>query len=295
MKTYFIRHSSELDINQAMLDRMWEEQYAGIHYPHDRHGTFKEGDCTSLDPKDYDDRGRSSMNILQTIAQEGGYVYTTYRGIPGAKLGIVKPGSQVQLLRGEWGSKNGLQGREAILKVLKLDKVINLTAVASLPMSTVQPRQGTICEWRKVGKRVRNLIEGEVYADLDSLNPDLQEVMCMEFMRTSAAAELGLPVLQSTLAPIGRTMKDVDIYGLSTTGQRVIAQVTYHTLGTSAASGKLRKLDPYADNGTETIMFCQCDNPTKVDGHQVFPLDTVYRSYCMESAEGEMWLAATSE
>lgn len=92
MKTYFIRHSSELDIDQAMLKHMWDEQYAGIHYPHDRHGRLHEEDNASLNPEDYVSSGRSSLSILKNLGNEGGYVYSTYRGMPGAKLGVVRPG-----------------------------------------------------------------------------------------------------------------------------------------------------------------------------------------------------------
>ncbi|MBB3231139.1 hypothetical protein [Halomonas stenophila] len=101
-------------------------------------------------------------------------------------------------------------------------------------------------------------------------------------------------MLQSTLAPIGRTMPDVDIFGLSTTGQPVVAQVTYHTLEATAKNGKLGRLNAYARDGAKTIMFCRCDAPTKVDDHLVFPLGTVYRSFCEGRPEGKAWLAAVS-
>ncbi|SHE75522.1 hypothetical protein SAMN02745148_01054 [Modicisalibacter ilicicola DSM 19980] len=294
MKTYFIRHSSELDIDRVTLETMWKNQFAGIHYPHDKAGNFGEGDSISTDPRDYKGRGKSSLDILWTIARDGGYVCTTYRGIPGAKLGIVRPGSEVQLLRGTWGSKNGLKGREAVLKVLQLENVINLSAIASLPLTTVQPRQGTICQWRKVKKRVQAVLEGEPSKDVSNLTPDLQEVMCMEFMRTSAAAAAGLPKLQSTLAPIGRTMPDVDIYGISTTGQPIVAQVTYHTLDAATGAGKLSKLDAYAKDGASTILFCLCKEPTEAGGHLVFPLTKVFQEFCIDSVEGKAWLAAVS-
>ncbi|XKE45708.1 hypothetical protein LG302_00785 [Halomonas organivorans] len=294
MKTYFIRHSSELDVDQDTLDRMWNEQYAGIHYPHDSSGILREQDCSSTSPQDYAGRGKSSLEILLTIAREGGYVYTTYRDIPGAKLGIVLPGSEVQLFRGAWGNKNDFEGREALLKVLKLESVMNLSATECLPLSTVQPRKGTICQWRMIKNRVQAILEGASADGVINLSPELQEVMCMEFMRTQAAEESGLPILQTTLAPIGRTMPDVDIYGLSGNGQPVVAQVTYHSLEAAVAEGKLDKLDPYAKDGTKTIMFCMCDTPIEFGGHQIYPLDEVFRQFCCNSAEGKSWLSAVS-
>lgn len=294
MKTYFIRHSSELDVEQAMLDGMWEQQLVGIHYPQDRHGKLLGKDNASLDPVDYAKGVQGNIKRLNALTEEGGYVYSRYRGIPGAKLGVVHPGSQVQLLKGRWGKQNGLEGREAVIKAIRLDRVINLSATDSLPLSTVQPRQGTICQWHKINKRVKAILEGEASGGVGSLSPDLQEVMCMEFLRTSAAAEAGLPMLQSTLAPIGRTMPDVDIYGLSTTGWPVVAQVTYHTLERSISEGKLGKLDAYARDRAKTLMFCRCEHPTRIGDHLAYPLRDVYRAYCEETPEGKAWLAAVS-
>lgn len=294
MNTYFIRHSPALDVDAQTITRMWNEDYAGIHYPHWGQELRAE-DCTSLDPEDYSGTGRGSVERLTTIAREGGYLYVTYRGIPGAKLGYVEPGSHIELLRSKWGNRNGLSGREAVLKVLKLTKVINLTATQSLPLSTVQPRQGTICRWKKAGDRVLALVEGMSSTGLNTLSPDLQEVMCMEYLRQSSVATLGLPVLSSTLAPIGRTMKDVDIYGLAHDGKRVIAQVTYHHLHSGQAKSKLRSLDTYADDGAVTVMFCRCARATQADSHLVFPLEDVYQNFCIDSEQGRAWIVAVAE
>ena len=204
-------------------------------------------------------------------------------------MGYVSPGSSVELFSGLWGGKNNLQGREATLKTLQLnrDQVRNLTAEEAIFLTAVQPRQGTFCRWRKVGRRVIAFVTGAPAVGLDSLTPDLQEVMCMEYLRTEKARMRGLPVLRHTLMPVGRTMKDIDILGFSEAGRIISAQVTFKTL--SDGDSKLRKLDPYRSQGNETIYFCRCEEAHQINGHLVFPLKYVFDDFCIKNEGGQEW------
>lgn|SRR5690625_432208 len=285
--TYFIRHGSALDVDPYTLDRLWTEDWIAIHYPHDKSGDFSCGDSRSLTPSDYTGHARSALKRLHDLARDGGYIFATYRGKPGGKVGYVSPGSSVQLFRGSWGGKNRLQGREATLKALQLSQTRNLTAEEAIFLTAVQPRQGTFCRWRKVGQRVIALVTGAPASGLDSLTPDLQEVMCMEYLRTERARMRGLPVLRHTLMPVGRTMKDIDILGVSETGKIISAQVTFKTL--KVGDSKLRKLDPYLLQGNETIYFCRCEQTLRIEGHLVFPLKHVFDDFCLGSDAGEEW------
>ena len=284
--TYFIRHSSALDVDDATLDLLWNENWIAIHYPRDESGCFEE-DSRSMDPRDYAGSGKSALERLHDLAKNGGYVFATYRGKPGGKAGWVEPGSSVEFFYGTWGGMNDLQGRQAILKAVRLRRVRNLAAEEAISLTTVQPRQGTFCRWRKVRQRVASIVEGTSNAVLGSLTPDLQEVMCMEYMRTEKARERGLPVLRYTLMPVGRTMKDVDILGVSESGEVLSAQVTFEHLDRDGA--KLSKLDPYRSEGGKTIYFCQCEGIESVKGHLVFPLQWVFQDFCIEDIEGREW------
>ena len=287
LKTYFVRHSSKLDLDNYTLGLLWDGDYVGIHYPHDIHGTFSKHDAKSTDPKDYEGTAKSCMNKFQEIAKNGGYIFAVYKHQSGGKIGYVEPNSKVELLHGVWGSKNGNEGREAILKVLKLMSPKNLSAQESISLKSVQPRQGTTCQWRKVGSRVEALLNGKIDSVVGSLTPDLQEVMCMEFLRTEAAKKYALPILKYTLSPVGRTLKDLDILGMTDGSDFISAQVTYHALG--AADWKLKKLNNYATKDNFTIYFCKCKEPTNIDGHIIFPLDLVFKEFCLESKLGAKW------
>jgi len=58
--TYFIRHSSALDVDTDTLDRLWKEHRIAIHYPRDTKGDFSCGDSRSLIPSDYTGHARSA-------------------------------------------------------------------------------------------------------------------------------------------------------------------------------------------------------------------------------------------
>jgi len=285
--TYFIRHSSALDIDAETLETLWAEDKIAIHYPHDEHGTFANGDSRSINPKDYVSSAKSALQRLLNLAIDGGYVFATYRGRPGGKVGFVKPGSTVELFHGNWGNQNNLKNREAVLKGLRLTQVRNLTAGEAIFLTAVQPRQGTFCQWRKVGQRVVALVNHSAAVGLNSLTPDLQEVMCMEYLRTENARKRGLPILRHTLMPVGRTMKDIDILGVSENGKILSAQVTFKNLEPNGS--KLKKLDPYRSEGSITIYFCKCDHPLEIKGHLIFPLQKVFKDFCIDDAEGREW------
>lgn len=285
--TYFIRHSSALDVDASTLEDLWAADRIAIHFPRDESGTFVNGDSRSLNPADYGGHSKSVMQRFLGLARDGGYVFATYRGKQGGKVGYVTPGSSPELFPGFWGSKNNHKGREATLKSLPLSQVRNLRADEAISLVAVQPRQGTFCRWRKIGGIVIALTNGGLARELVSLTPNLQEIMCMEYLRTEDARRRGLPVLRQTLMPVGRTMKDIDIFGVSESGNVLFAQVTYKSLNDSGS--KLRKLDSYRSQGNETIFFCQCDQRTEINGHMIFGLQQVFDDFCINSEEGREW------
>ena len=287
MKTYFSRHSSDLDIDRNTFDQLWKDDYIAIHYPHDKHDSFKSGDATSLNPGDYEKTAKSSLRALVELAKNGGYVFAVYNHHHGGKIGFVSPNSKIELLNGKWGSRNGLEGRDAVLKAIKLETPKNLTADECISLKSVQPRQGTFVRWHKVGSRVKSLLNGKTERNVGSLTPDLQEVMCMEFLRTDLTKKYLLPKLAYTLSPVGRTMKDVDIIGSTEDKKLIYSQVTFHKL--ESGKWKLNKLDNYSGSNNHTVFFCKCDNPSKINNHHIFPIDLVFEEFCINSSQGQNW------
>ncbi len=56
MHTYFARHTTRLEIDQAMRDLLWNEQRVAIHYPEQYDGVLAADDNPSLNPDDYPGR-----------------------------------------------------------------------------------------------------------------------------------------------------------------------------------------------------------------------------------------------
>lgn len=109
----------------------------------------------------------------------------------------------------------------------------------------------------------------------------------MEFLRTERAKKYSLPILKYTLSPVGRTLKDLDIIGMTAENDLISAQVTYHSIGVSGR--KLEKLNAYSKNNDFTIYFCKCEKQSIIGGHIIFPLDTVFEEFCIKDKLGKKW------
>ncbi|MDE0470907.1 MAG: hypothetical protein OXH57_03110 [Ekhidna sp.] len=284
MKTFFCRHSSELDIDKETHNHLWENDFIAVHYPKSKNGN-EESDCDSIDPNDYAGPAKKAMNALHKISKDGGYVFSVYENQDNYKIGFVEPNTEIEIVKGKWGYKNDVQGRTALLKAIKFKKSIELNPLDALPLTCAQPRQGTICVWHKAGKKVQNLMDGiNKPKKLSDLTPDLQEVLCSEFLRTGL--DSSLPKLSSLLTPVGRTMKDVDIIGLAENGKRVIVQVTY----SFEPQEKISRLKKYTnENKTDLIIFCKTDNPRENEGVMIYSLDEVFKRFS-ESETGRNWV-----
>ena len=83
------------------------------------------------------------------------------------------------------------------------------------------PRQSTLVEWKKGAKILRAIMRGEkmLKREVESLDIGQLEVLCYNYMVKNH-------YISSLLLPIGRTLRDVDIYGMDKRGQLVMAQVT---------------------------------------------------------------------
>ncbi len=277
MDTYFIRHSSLLDISDATRQRLWDERLIAIHYPEDGNGEWVEAaDNESLDPADYCGHAKQYMSALHRLATDGGYVCAQYFGQTELLIGTVPANTGLALLRGEWGSSQ----RIAALKTVHLTNAKTLHPRDHSVIAASRPRQGTISRWHAVGDAVAAIIEQRVQPlSWGLLSSARQEVGCSEFLRLPEASQLGLPRLQSLLLPVGRTLKDVDFVGISTDGKRVFAQVTSSLLHHAIDNGKLDSLRQFVDpDKAHVVLFCSCDAPSVQAGIHIVPVEEVFRA-----------------
>ncbi len=289
MQTYFVRHTTKLDINAETRRRLWRERRIAIHFPHDRAGRLQRVDNSSLDLEDYPPKGRRALKPLLALAGDGGYVCAQHHGHEEVQVGFVPSGSNIQLFEGSWGSRYGIEGRPAILKTIQLRKVRIVKPSECVVILVGRPRQGTIMRWPSAGKLIQNLVNGaQQAASLDSLSPDQQEILCAEFLRSEASTQHGLPRLAHLLLPVGRTMKDIDILGIAADLKRLFAQVTFVPL--KQIDRKLSRLRAY-DNGQgeHLILFCDVERPVNRERVMVFPVRTAFEAFT-GSLIGQQWL-----
>jgi hypothetical protein len=287
MKTFFVRHSGYLGVENKMLEEMYKDRVIGIHYPWDKHNKDrKDRDSESEDPNDYEGGARGAMRTLVELARDGGYVCAQYRDHESLLLGKVRPDSRIELRRGIWSKMHPDQeGKVAIMKTLQLDDVKEVKERDYQTILVGRERQMTICRWQIVGELIKELVQGESSRpSLRRLIPSQQETMCSEFMRSPHS---GLPTLVHLLLPVGRTMKDVDIYGFATDGRRIFGQVTYSEF--QRASPKFKRLCDHGQEGHH-VFFCKARHQEVLDGVTVFPIEDVFREFT-ETGTGKEWLS----
>ncbi len=297
-KTYYIRH--KMAVEKSTKDDLWKKSMIAIHLPwKGRRSNFRRPDSRSLNPSHYAKRGaKQALDRLWELANNGGYVCAEYEGTQECLLGFVPPKSKVKLLPGKWEPAEvpnrwrSDTGRTAILKTLALHKVKKLRTAELAAALVGRPQQGTISRWRIASEKrnIEHIVRGKrpsSTALLDMLLPPQQEVMCGEFLRTREAKKAGLPRMAHLLLPVGRTMKDIDIYGATGSGERIFAQVTHGKLEQSAT--KLRRLRAYGTQRTDhLILFCGTAKRDERDGVVIVPLEYVYAKFARTKA-GRLW------
>jgi hypothetical protein len=97
-----------------------------------------------------------------------------------------------------------------------------------------------------------------------NLYPALQEVACSEFLRLHKNPRY--PTLSFLLLPVGKTLADVDIYGVGHHGNKIFAQVTYHKKGSKASHKKEEVLRNYRQPENSLVYFCRCSGPAFENG-----------------------------
>jgi hypothetical protein len=162
MDSYFVRHTKSMTVRDEDLSRLWTNNEIAIHFPGEG-----EEDSRSLDPDDYlYERERRAIERLVELAENGGYVWAETRIDQNVKVGVVRPGTQIELYSAIWTLPNdhryhGRGGSEAILKTLRLDRIREVAPYEANNLRTVRPRRGTIMRWRACGNGLEALVEGE--------------------------------------------------------------------------------------------------------------------------------------
>ena len=283
MRSYFIRYTEKLLIQNEDLVNLWREDRIAIHYPDKSSGRERE-DSRSLDPDDYKNGDKTAVARLVELATDGGYVWTESFISEGkvAKVGCVEPQTDVELCDATWDlrGRSDVLGRKssdpAVLKTVKLSKAKIVSRREQVGLRAGRPRQGTIAHW-SVGDRLADFVEDRPSARVwDNPSTAQQEATCAEFLRESHQARQDLPRMLRLLLPAGRTLQDIDLHGITQDGREIFGQVTYHPRNSAAARKKLEVLIPYGLNGAQMVFFCPGSGAAEEDG------------VCFVSADGEV-------
>jgi hypothetical protein len=293
MSTFYVRHTIKMDVDQAGRDHLWNGRLIGIHFPQKHPPTTpQDPDNESLDPADYPQPGRSAMGVFARLGLQGGYVLAEYWGRPGCLVGIVAPGTQIELHRCKWGGRTPeRKGMEAVIKTLPLTRVQELSEVQAAKFIAGRPRQGTAMQWHSARMMVQNFVEGiQAPLTVRDLIPTFQEVLCSEFLRLPTEIT-GLPKLLSLLLPVGRTMRGLDIYALDSKGQIIAAQVTLQA--SASCPWKVSALKMFEGEKVTRIFFCEDSEPRLEDGIHFYPLAWAFEKFVATNA-GQRWIAEIS-
>jgi hypothetical protein len=137
---------------------LWDSRRIAVHFPYDRRGQLPE-DSTSVNPDDYEGAARRAVKALKSLASEGGYVCAQHLGYEQIQVGFVPPGSTIELVNGTWGALWGLQGRTAILKTVRLERVRLIEPAQCVMFWERRPARGTLMKWPSAGQLIEDLVE----------------------------------------------------------------------------------------------------------------------------------------
>jgi hypothetical protein len=286
-QSYFVRHTQALRVRDEDLKALWDEDRIAVHYP-DPGGVLGEHDSSSKDPEHYRGTGKTAMKHLQSLSKSGGYVWAEsfVSGDGSAKIGCVKPGTPIQLttdpqipIDARWDLRGRpddfpkrSNGDLAVLKTLKLSNTKPVGRYEQMGLRAGKPRQGTIARWN-CGTRLEDLVEGrDPKKDWPTLFTEQQEAVCAEFLRLQQRKD-DLPRLRYLLLPVGRTLKDVDIYALADDGRTIFAQVTYHSR--DSTQEKESKLQKYGQEGAHLVFFGRGEGPPDDSKIRFVPVEEV--------------------
>lgn len=181
--------------------------------------------------------GIEALERMQAAIDRRALVFVDFRGLEGETVMIGRAVGPIRIVpivetytkgtrRGETGtSRYKCMGVEEP-RFFALDPVL----------AAMRPQQATFTAWPSAAKRVRAIYEClPLEREVEALTPGQLEALCYEYLR---AVDPGLRLL----LPVGRTLPDIDIYGIRPSGERVAAQVTHSGSGSSTVRSKAASL-----------------------------------------------------
>lgn len=229
MDAVFVRHKMG-DSTPEILNELWSKKLIAIHF----------GNNWSIEPKDYDSAGKKALTTLGKCCEFGAYVGADFREIcPKTMLvGKIERGSKIEPKKFD----------DFVYKVVQLKNCREISYLDYPLLEAIQPRQVTISNWPSAKKHLESILENKKLSfEVQSLAPSQLEVICYEYLRMKG-------IIEALLLPIGRNLKDVDILGINSNGEKIWAQVTYNKNSAEILS-KIERLKNYGSKDSQLIFF----------------------------------------
>lgn len=225
-----------MDSTEQIYSKLAEEGLIAVHYGGELKGNL---DPTNLEvrknPENYKKKAKHVLTRFKQCCNKGAIVFADYSNPQYVNLqkkaciGIVSEGTDFDavLYHGRQDYPDGLIYEQ--VKLLNF-KTFSYGQIESF--LAIHPRGGTLVHWKEAEDIVKFVYRRELGFPIDLnkitfevLFPAQQEVLCSEFLRLKAPAELRINYL---LLPVGRGMKTIDIDGASR-NVHLMAQVSFTT------------------------------------------------------------------
>jgi len=263
---YFVRHKMHIPYEDAK--ELFEQGLIAFHYE----------DIRSWDPNEYSSiAAKKTIKHFEKLDKDGDWVIADYSPILCADKdrNVSKENDGKTILVGkveknsrDYYESTGLCTKEKakehdnerlkdkhIYKTLRL-KIYKALSVLSYTLFQLPFPRGTISPLRMISAdNVQNMCNGcKLDNKVESLAPSQLEVLCEEYLRVENRKMKGLPRLKMLLAPIGGSMKDIDIAGLDSNGRYIFAQVS-QAKDERVEEEKIERLRRVGDKESSLIYF----------------------------------------
>ena len=253
MKTVFIRH--KMDATPQILEEFWEKRMIAVDF-----GDDFGGENESANPDDYTGSGKTALTRLQDYCKTGVIVGAAFMSIRRRDMlvGAIEKGSVIKVKE-----RNG-----RFYKVIQLKNVKEVSMIDYPLLMAIRPR-GTVTGWPSAKKYLTAIFnDTPIPTNVRSLAPSQLEIVCYEYLRMERG-------LYGLLLPIGKSLPDIDIFGIRSDGVNIIAQVTQGK-STGKLREKMEQLQKYSASNTNLIFFGRKDTRMEKQGIEYISVEDAF-------------------
>lgn len=210
---------------------------------------------------------RAWFTLQQKVKERNVIVVSSYLNQSQFKIGLITKGSNYFELK-----------NNPDVKIFQLDNIINVEKKDTPIFNALIPQQSTLSPIHKRKNYViSKYLKTKLSISLDNLSESAIELMCAEWLRSDFVERKFK--IKSQLLKIGGSNAISDIYGLSESGEKIVAQVSF-TKDFKQINKKIINLLKFKAN--RFLMFCNADSITD-EKVEVISLHKVFEDFVSDS------------